>query len=547
MAGDAADAPTRQHHALGLLVALGIATGSVAALVDAAHRLLLLGPDDRTQLLPAVAPFLDRLAAEPAPHGAPAAPAHHHGGDGCFVATSAEALARLARGGNPGAMTMREASLFILAHLDRLAAPFDVPPSAFGDPVEADSPAPADADPPRADGSVSSSGSTSNGSDTAPASSSAEQQQQQQQRLRRLPFRFDLRPLTFRRLLALVRAHLPHVPTATAANDDDDDLNCSDDPWGPYALLVGLRLLRVNVHHLARHHAARGVRLGPRALRLELLELVMALLDATAQQGEDGPNPGLRAAIQREALALFVAGIEVFYPDGDAQARLLALHLRHHHRASGATPAAAAVRRLLLARLRDLPAMADLVEGATTAPSTHGGGEKAAAVVTPPLPLYYAARHRRGSGASGSSSSLGSTGSGLSLSSGSGGGSSSSSSSTTYSSASSPLSDLIHVLMKLSAAASIQALQGSETGHQQQQQQQLAAASTVATDDAPAILDTMLLYLIGRCGEGDADVDAAATETMAVFLAALVPQARVVLEVRLRVNVYIQQCLSGVT
>ena len=527
MAGDANN-PDCQHYALSLLVALGVTTGSVASLVDAAHRLLLLGADDDTQLLPTVASFLDRLAAEPATPQGPAL-AHQHGGDG-FVGTSDEALALLTTSREQQkAMTMREAGMFILAHLDRLAAPFDVPPSTFGDPVEAQPSLPADAEPHTVDSSESSSGSTSGSegsSSSAPPSSPSEEQQRQQ----RLPFRFDLRPLTFRRLLALVRAHLPYVPTTNEG---------SDDASGPYALLAGLRLLRVNVHHLARHHAARGVRLGPRALRLELLELVMALLDATAPDDEEvGPSStsnALRAAIQREALALFIAGIEVFYPDGDAQARLLALHLRHH-RASTPTPAAAAIRRLLLARLRDLPAMADLVEGATA--PYHGGGEKAAAAAaaaaTPPLPLYYAAaRRRRGSGASGSSSSLDSASSGLlSLaSSGSGSGSTGS--------GASPLSDLIHVLMKLSPTASIQALQGSQ-----------AAASTVATNDAPAILDTMLLYLIGRTeddgagGEGgDADMDAAA-ETMAIFLAALVPQAKAVLEVRMRICTYMKICIE---
>lgn len=525
MAGDA-NTPDRQHHALSLLVALGVTTGSVASLVDAAHRLLLLGADDdNTQLLPTVASFLDRLAAEPATPQGPAL-AHHHGGDG-FVGTSDEALALLATSREQQkAMTMREAGLFIIAHLDRLAAPFDVPPSTFGDPIEAQPSPPANAEPHTVDSSESSSGSTS-GSEGSSSSAPPSPPSEEQQRQRRLPFRFDLRPLTFRRLLALVRAHLPYVPTTTTDEGPDD-------ASGPYALLAGLRLLRVNVYRLARHHAARGVRLGPRALRLELLELVMALLDATAPDDDEEVGPSnassnaLRAAIQREALALFVAGIEVFYPDSDAQARLLALHLCHH-RASTPTPAAAAVRRLLLARLRDLPAMADLVEGAT-APYHHGWGEKAAAAnaaATPPLPLYYAAaRHRRGSGASGSSSSLGSASSGLlSLASSGSGGSGSTGSGAL------PLSDLIHVLMKLSATASIQALQGSQ-----------AAASTVATNDAPAILDTMLLYLIGRAevdgagGEGaDADMDAAAAETIAVFLAALVPQAKAVLEVRMLV------------
>ena len=55
--------------ALSLLVAMAVSTGSVAALVDVAHRLLLSPPSSRSRLLPSVAVFLRRLAEERVPLG----------------------------------------------------------------------------------------------------------------------------------------------------------------------------------------------------------------------------------------------------------------------------------------------------------------------------------------------------------------------------------------------------------------------------------------------------------------------------------------------
>lgn len=86
--------------------------------------------------------------------------------------------------------------------------------------------------------------------------------------------------------------------------------------------------------------------------------------------------------------------------------------------------------------------------------------------------------------------------------------------------------------MALSGSTSVQALQ----------QQGGASPPTITTttsvgeEDAPAILDTMLLYLLGRAeseGEGESagPEGAMADEALALFLGALLPQAESVLEV----------------
>jgi len=178
---------------------------------------------------------------------------------------------------------------------------------------------------------------------------------------RKRAFVYDLRPSTFAYLTALVQEH------HHGAHDDDNTGDTEGLEF--YVVLAALRLLRVNVHYVASDKSLMPRHcVGPKAMRMKLLALVMTLIDTTSsspavpslKQGYSAQIQHKRA-IQQEALKLFVVGIDLFYPSGDAQARLLASYLRGFATRTQ-SPAEAAILRMLLEKLRDLPSIANLFE-----------------------------------------------------------------------------------------------------------------------------------------------------------------------------------------
>jgi hypothetical protein len=173
---------------------------------------------------------------------------------------------------------------------------------------------------------------------------------------RRKAFTFELRPETFGNLLELVKAHLHYFSKAPSGAGETGGNN----ELGLYVLVSSLRILRVNIYQLIRN-GYNADTFGDESQRSDLLNLLMGIINGSECAEGEAASP-VADIVVKEALELFVRGIDIFYPTGEAQARLLASYLKQY---SGGvvTKADGAILSMLLGRLRDLSYISTLVEG----------------------------------------------------------------------------------------------------------------------------------------------------------------------------------------
>ena len=179
-----------------------------------------------------------------------------------------------------------------------------------------------------------------------------------------IPFCFDLKPSTFRHLIALVEAFAGSVETGGVDDGESAGTNFSQG-LEIYMLCGSLRLLNVNVGILL----GRGLgvaEFGGEARRESLLRCLLGLVkedrieDARAgYRSSGGKSPpdiqSGRAMAAREALRLLVDGMDLFYPTQPRQACLLSSYLRAFDANSGFHPPVAhALTMELLTRVSSL-------------------------------------------------------------------------------------------------------------------------------------------------------------------------------------------------